>query len=407
MGGTLSTIGSRPPSNSRGSVSSVRTANRIANLPPYLFAEIDRKKAAKVAQGIDVISLGIGDPDTPTPARIVEAMAEAIRDPGNHQYPSYFGAQRYREACAEWMNRRFGVCVDPDDEVVALIGSKEGIAHIFIAYVDPGDYTLVPGAGYPVYHTGGILAGGLSHFMPMTAENGFLADFESTPPEVLAKAKMMFLSYPNNPTSAVADAEYFDRAIDFAREHDLLLIHDNAYSEIGYEGYRPTSLLERPGAKDVAIELFSCSKAYNMTGWRVAFAAGNAEAVKALGTVKSNIDSGVFTAVQDAAIEAMLGPQDDVRELNALYQRRRDLVIGALDSIGLRAEVPKATIYVWVEVPDGHTSASFATKVLEEADVIVAPGSAYGPSGEGYVRISLTTPDDRLREAIARIEASL
>ena len=384
----------------------MRTAQRIAELPPYLFAEIDRKKEAKQAQGIDVISLGIGDPDTPTPDRIVDAMAEAIRNPSNHQYPSYYGAKRYRDACAEWMNRRFGVKVDPDDETLALIGSKEGIAHIFLAFVDPGDYTLVPGCGYPVYHTGGILSGGRTHWMPMTEENGFLADFESTPADVLAKAKMMFLSYPNNPTSAIATPEYFDRAIEFAREHDLLIIHDNAYSEIGFDGYKPPSFLERPGAKDVAIELFSCSKAYNMTGWRVAFAAGNSTAIKALGTVKSNIDSGVFTAVQDAAIEAMLGPQE-VDGLSALYQRRRDMVMPALDKIGLRAHPCKGTIYIWARVPEGHSSAGFAEKVLEEANVIVAPGNAYGPSGEGYIRISLATPDDRLEEAIARIEATL
>lgn len=385
----------------------MRTASRIANLPPYLFAEIDRKKEAKQAQGIDVISLGIGDPDTPTPEHIVDAMARAIRDPKNHQYPSYFGAKRYREAAAEWMRRRFGVEVDPATEVLALIGSKEGIAHLFLAFTDPGDYTLVPGAGYPVYHTGGILAGGQSWFMPMTEENGFLADFESTPPEVLAKAKMMFISYPNNPTSAIANEEYFDRAIAFAREHDLLLVHDNAYSEIGFDGYRPPSILERPGAKDVAIELFSLSKAYNMTGWRVAFAVGNAEAIKALGTVKSNIDSGVFTAIQDAAIEALLGPQDSIQELCALYQRRRDLVIDTLHRIGLKAQTPKATIYVWARVPDGYTSAAFAEKVLEEANVIVAAGTAYGPSGEGYIRISLTTPDDRLEEALDRIKNTL
>jgi LL-diaminopimelate aminotransferase len=384
----------------------VRTAQRIAELPPYLFAEIDRKKEAKQAQGIDVISLGIGDPDTPTPDRIVDAMTEAIRNPANHQYPSYYGAKRYREACAEWMDRRFGVKVDADNETLALIGSKEGIAHIFLAFVDPGDYTLVPGCGYPVYHTGGILSGGLTHWMPMTEENGFLADFESTPADVLAKAKMMFLSYPNNPTSAIATPEYFDRAIEFAREHDLLIIHDNAYSEIGFDGYKPPSFLERPGATEVAIELFSCSKAYNMTGWRVAFAAGNATAIKALGTVKSNIDSGVFTAVQDAAIEALLGPQE-VDELSALYQRRRDLVMPALDRIGLAALTPKGTIYVWARVPEGYSSAAFAEKVLEEASVIVAPGNSYGPSGEGYIRISLATPDDRLEEAIARIEATL
>lgn len=385
----------------------MRTAQRIANLPPYLFAEIDRKKEAKQAQGIDVISLGIGDPDTPTPDHIVDAMAKAIRDPKNHQYPSYPGSKAYRQAAATWMMNRFGVEVSPDTETLALIGSKEGIAHLFPAFVDPGEYTLVPGCGYPVYHTGGILSGGLTHWMPMTEENGFLADFEGTPADVLARAKMMFLSYPNNPTSAIATPEYFDRAIAFAREHDLLLVHDNAYSEIAFDGYRAPSMLERPGAKDVAIELFSCSKAYNMTGWRVAFAVGNPEAIKAFATVKSNIDSGVFTAVQDAAIEALTGPQDSIVALNALYQRRRDLVMEALHKIGLKAETPKATIYIWAKVPEGFTSASFAAKVLDEANVIVAPGSSYGPSGEGYIRISLTTPDARLEEAIERIKNTL
>ena len=386
----------------------MRTAKRIDHLPPYLFAEIDRKKAIKTAQGIDVISLGIGDPDTPTPDHIVEAMIAATKNPANHQYPSYVGAPRYRAACAEWMSRRFDVDVDPNTEVLALIGSKEGIAHLFTAFVDPGDYTLVPGAGYPVYYTGGVMVGGETWWMPMTEENGFLADFESTPPDVLAKAKMMFLSYPNNPTSAIANDEYFDRAIAFAKRNDLLIVHDNAYSEIGFDGYVAPSFLQRPGAKDVAIELFSSSKAYNMTGWRVAFACGNATAIKALGTVKSNIDSGVFTAIQDAAIEAFLGPQDSIAELNAMYQRRRDLVLSALDKIGIEVPFkPIATIYVWAKVPEGYTSSSFAEKILEEANVIVASGSAYGPSGEGYIRISLTTPDDRLEQAIKRIEDSL
>ena len=385
----------------------MRTAQRIANLPPYLFAEIDKKVAKKRAEGIDVISLGIGDPDQPTPERVVSRMAEAIREPANHQYPSYVGAPRYRQACARWMKTRFGVDVDPDEEVVALIGSKEGIAHVFLAFVDPGDYTLVPGAGYPVYTTGGILAGGKYHYMPMTEANGFLADFESVPAEIAAQAKMMFLSYPNNPTSAIATEEYFDRAIAFANEHDLLIVHDNAYSEIGYDGYVPPSFLERPGAKDVAIELFSCSKAYNMTGWRVAFAAGNATAIEALGRVKTNIDSGVFTAIQDAAIEAFTGPQDSIRDLIELYTRRRDMVLATLADIGIQVHKPKGTIYMWPKVPEGYTSASFATHVLEQANVIVSPGNAYGPSGEGYVRITLTTPDDRLEEALERIRGSL
>jgi LL-diaminopimelate aminotransferase len=385
----------------------VRTAKRIENLPPYLFAEIDRKKEAKQAEGVDVISLGIGDPDMPTPQRIIDAMAEAIKNPKNHQYPSYSGSMPYRKACAEWLKRRFGVEVDPATEVLALIGSKEGIAHIFPAFVDVDEYTLVPGVGYPVYHTGGILVGGKTHWMPMNESNDWMADFESTPADVLAKAKLMFLSYPNNPSSAIATPEYFDRAIAFAKKHDLLIVHDNAYSEIAFDGYKPPSFLERPGAKDVAIEFFSCSKAYNMTGWRIAFAAGNAQAIKAFGTVKSNIDSGAFTAVQDAAIEAMLGPQDDVAEMCAIYQRRRDMVMDALDSIGLSARLPKGTIYVWAKIPEGYTSAQYAGELLDKVGVIVAPGNSYGPDGEGYIRISLATPDDRLVEALERIKTGL
>lgn len=385
----------------------MRTAKRMQNLPPYLFAEIDRKKEALQAQGADVISLGIGDPDRPTPQRIIDAMHTAIENPKNHQYPAYAGSKPYREACAEWMNRRFGVTVDPATEVVAMIGSKEGIAHLFPAFVDSGDYVLAPGVGYPVYTTGAILIDANVHYMPMNESNDWLADFEATPADVLAKAKMMFISYPNNPSAVAAPVEYFDRAIAFAKEHDLLLVHDHAYSEISFDGYKAPSILERPGAKDVAIELFSMSKAYNMTGWRVAFATGNAEAIKALGTVKSNIDSGIFTAIQDAAIEAMLGPQDDVAEMSALYQRRRDMVLETLASVGIKARTSQGTIYVWAQVPEGYTSAQFATQMLEQAHVIMPAGSAYGPDGEGYVRISLATPDDRLAEALERIKANL
>jgi len=379
----------------------------MANLPPYLFAEIDRKRALKEAEGVDVISLGIGDPDLPTPQRIVDAMATAITRPKNHQYPAYAGSRPYRAACAEWMKRRFGVELDSDTEVLALIGSKEGIAHLFPAFIDEGDYTLVPGVGYPVYTTGGVLIGGKTHYMPMNEENDWLADFESTPAEVLAHAKMMFISYPNNPAAVSAPVEYFDRAIAFAKEHDLLLVHDNAYSEIGFDGYVAPSIMQRPGAREVAIELFSCSKAYNMTGWRIAFACGNAGAINALGTVKSNIDSGAFTAIQDAAIEAMLGPQDDVAEMCAIYQRRRDMVLAALGTIGLTARRSAGTIYVWARIPEGYTSAEYATAVLEKAGVIVPAGSAYGPDGEGYIRISLATPDDRLAEALERMASTL
>lgn len=381
----------------------MRTAACLDQMAPYLFAQIDAKRDALRAQGADVISLGIGDPDLPTPDHIVDAMAEAIRKPANHQYPDYAGSPAFRRACAQYMEERFGVEVDPDVEVLALIGSKEGIAHLHTAFVDPGDYVLAPSIGYPVYSGGATLQSARTWFMPMDAASGFLADFESTPPEVLERAKIMFLGYPNNPTGACAPDEYLDRAIAFCLEHDLLLAYDNAYVDICFDGYRAPSILERPRAKECCIEFFSLSKSYNMTGWRIAFACGNPQAVAALGTVKNNLDSGQFTAVQDAAIAALTGSQDCVAEMCALYQRRRDLVVDALRAIGLACEAPKATIYVWARVPEGETSESFATRLLEQAHVIVTPGSGYGPDGEGYVRISLTTPDERLLEAVRRI----
>lgn len=385
----------------------MRTADCLNHMPPYLFAQIDAKRDALKAQGVDVISLGIGDPDMPTPEHIVDAMAEAIRKPENHQYPDYAGSKAYRVACAQWMRTRFGVEVDPDTEVLALIGSKEGIAHIHTAFVNPGEYVLAPSIGYPVYSGGATLVSAHTHFLPMKAESGFLADFSAVPADIVSQAKIMFLGYPNNPTGAVVTEEYFDRAIAFCREHDLLLVHDNAYSEIAFDGYVAPSILERPGAKEVAIEVFSMSKMYNMTGWRIAFACGNATAIQALGTVKNNLDSGQFTAIQDAAIVAMTSSQECIVRMNEIYQRRRDLIIDALDAIGIACEPPKATIYVWVKVPEGYTSAEFAEKMLTEAHVIVTPGSGYGPDGEGYIRISLTTPDERLLEAVERIKATL
>jgi len=380
-------------------------AKRLDNLSPYLFAEIDRKRDALKAAGHDVISLGIGDPDKPTPNRIVEAMAKAIRDPKNHQYPSYSGSPSYRQACADFMKKRFGVTVDKDDNVLALIGSKEGIAHLFPAFVDAGAYTLIPGVGYPVYDGGAVLNDSKSHWMPMSEENGWLADFESTPEDILDKAQMMILSYPCNPTSAVAPVEYFDKAIAFAKKHDLLLVHDNAYCDITFDGYVAPSILSRPDAMDCCIEIFSTSKSYNMTGWRCAFAVGNADAIKTLGTVKSNIDSGIFTAVQEAAIEAFLGDQSDVKAMASLYQHRRDLVIETLTEMGLKAHDPKGTIFIWAQVPKGYTSQEYASRVLDEAHVIIAAGTAYGPFGEGYFRISLATEDDRLVEALNRMKA--
>lgn len=385
----------------------MRTAACLDHMAPYLFAQIDAKRDALRAQGVDVISLGIGDPDQPTPDHIVDAMAAAIGDPKNHQYPDYAGSAAYRAACASWMEHRFGVEVDPQREVLALIGSKEGIAHLHTAFVDPGDYVLAPSIGYPVYSGGATLQSANTYFMPMREEDGFLADFSQVPDEVLGRAKIMFLGYPNNPTGACATDEYFDRAIAFCLEHDLLLAHDNAYCDICFDGYRAPSILERPRARECCIEFFSLSKSYNMTGWRIAFACGNERAVSALGTVKNNLDSGQFTAVQDAAIAALTGSQDCVAELCALYERRRDLVVGALRSIGVECNAPKATIYVWAKVPAGETSASFATRLLEKAHVVVTPGSGYGPGGEGYIRISLTTPDDRLLEAAQRMKAAM
>lgn len=385
----------------------MQKAECLNHLAPYLFAQIDAKRDALVAQGVDVISLGIGDPDMPTPSHIVDALIKAAQNPANHQYPDYAGSLAYRKACADWMRDRFGVTLDPKTEVLALIGSKEGIAHLHTAFVNPGDYVLAPSIGYPVYSGGATLQSANTYFMPMTAENGFLADFEQVPEDILKRAKIMFLGYPNNPTGAIATEEYFDKAIDFCIRHDLLLAHDNAYCEIGFDGYRAPSILERPRAMECCIEFFSLSKAYNMTGWRIGFAAGNPYAIEALGTVKNNLDSGQFGAIQDAAIVALRSSQDCIDEMNAIYMRRRDAIVEALQAIGLECNTPQATIYVWAKVPNGYTSAEFAEKLLEQAHVIVTPGSGYGPDGEGYIRISLTTPDDRLLEAVDRIKTTM
>lgn len=385
----------------------MQKAECLNHLAPYLFAQIDAKRDALVAQGVDVISLGIGDPDMPTPSHIVDALIKAALNPANHQYPDYAGSLAYREACADWMRDRFGVTLDPKTEVLALIGSKEGIAHLHTAFVNPGDYVLAPSIGYPVYSGGATLQSANTYFMPMTAENGFLADFEQVPEDILKRVKIMFLGYPNNPTGAIATEEYFDKAIDFCIRHDLLLAHDNAYCEIGFDGYRAPSILERPRAMECCIEFFSLSKAYNMTGWRIGFAAGNPYAIEALGTVKNNLDSGQFGAIQDAAIVALRSSQDCIDEMNAIYMRRRDAIVEALQAIGLECNTPQATIYVWAKVPNGYTSAEFAEKLLEQAHVIVTPGSGYGPDGEGYIRISLTTPDDRLLEAVDRIKKTM
>jgi LL-diaminopimelate aminotransferase len=383
----------------------VRSADRIRTLPPYLFAELDKKLAAKREAGADIISLGVGDPDLPTPDAVVEAMNEAVRDPATHRYPSYYGSPAFREAVARWYLRRFGVELDPQDEVVALIGSKEGLGHLSFAFIDPGDEALVPDPGYPVYGVSTRLAGGTPASLPMPAERGFLPDLSAAP--VTERTKILWLNFPSNPTAAVADLETLSDAVEFAREHDLLLAHDAAYSEITFDGYVAPSILQVPGAKDVAIEFNSLSKFSNMTGWRIGMAVGNAEALRALGVVKTNLDSGAFTAVQRAGIVALDGPLDQLDELRAVYQRRRDVVIEALNGLGWSLKPPLGSIYVWLPTPEDRTSTEFADLLLDEAGVFVAPGTGYGSAGEGYVRISLTVSDDLLREAMDRIARAI
>lgn len=383
----------------------MRPAKRIGSLPPYMFAELDRKLGEKRAAGIDVISLGIGDPDSPTPRHIVEALQEAAEDPATHHYPSYYGMPALREAIAGWMRDRFGVELDPDAEVQPLIGSKEGIAHLPVALLDPGDEVLVPDPGYPVFGIGTILAGGVPAAVPLRAERRFLPDLSSAP--VSAATRLMWLNYPSNPTSAVAELDFFEDAVAFAREHDVLIAHDAAYSELTYDGFVAPSILQVPGAKDVAVEFASLSKTYNMTGWRVGWVAGNADVVRALATVKTNIDSGIFDAIQRAAVVALTGPQDMVEELRAVYQKRRDLVVGTLNTLGWDLEPPRGSIYVWLPTKDGMPSAEFCELLLERARVVLSPGSGYGSGGEGYARISLTVPDDRLAEAMDRIREAL
>jgi LL-diaminopimelate aminotransferase len=378
-------------------------AARLGLLPPYLFAEIERKIAAKRAEGVDVISLGIGDPDTPTPPSIVRRMQDAVADPGTHQYPSNRGRQSFREAVAGFYGRRFGVELDPDTEIIPALGAKEAIANLNLALLDPGDVALASDPGYPVYTMGPLLVGAEPVPMPLVPGLGFQPDFDAIPADVLRRTKIMYLNYPNNPTGAVVEDDLFERAIALARTHDFVIVHDNAYSEITYDGYVAPSFLATPGASDVGIEVFSLSKTYNMTGWRSGAVMGNPDIVSAYWQLKTNIDSGMFEAVQEASAAALDSDQESVRDMCEIYRRRRDVLVDALRAIGLEVTPPKGAIYVWARVPDGETSASFTEKVLEEAAVVISPGAAYGPSGEGFVRMSLTTPDDRLVEAAERI----
>lgn len=382
----------------------MKVSERLEKIPPYLFAEIDRKIAEARAKGIDIISLGIGDPDQPTLQPVVEEMHRAIDNPKNHDYPPYNGTEKFRKAACEWMKKRFGVVLNPDTEMLANIGSKEAIAHIFFAFVDKGDYTLVPDPGYPVYHNATIFAGGMPYAMPLLEENGYLPDFDKIPEDIAKKSKLMFLNYPNNPTGAVADLEFFKKAVDFCKKYDILLCSDMAYSEMTYDGYVAPSVLQVEGGKDVAIEFYSHSKSYNMTGWRVGFVCGNAEAVKALGTIKNNIDSGTFKAIQDAAAAAFDIDKSTIDKLNKMYQERRDAAEEGFRELGWNIKPSKATFYLWLPVPKGMTSEEFVTLMLEKAHVVVPAGNGYGKCGEGYFRVALTKDVQTIKECIRRMK---
>jgi LL-diaminopimelate aminotransferase len=382
-------------------------SRRLRAIPPYKFQELERQIADKRAAGIDVISLGIGDPDEPTYDYIVRAMQEAVADPGTHQYPSNRGRAEFRQALAEFYERRFGVEIDPENEVIPAIGAKECICNLCFAFLDPGDVALASDPGYPVYTGGPLLAGADSELLPLLPELGFAPDLTAIPADVAARARLMFLNYPNNPSGAVVPEGFFEMVVSFAREHEILVVHDNAYSETTYDGYVAPSFLATPGAKEVGVEVFSLSKGYNMTGWRCAAILGNADAIQTYWRLKTNVDSGLFEAVQLAGAAALRGPRGPVERMNETYARRRDLVVSALRAIGVDVAAPKGTIYVWAPVPEGHTSTSFCELVLEEAAVVISPGSMYGPSGEGFFRISLTTPDERIEEAVERMREHL
>ena len=382
----------------------MKTSKRLDRIPPYLFARIDAKVAEAKAKGIDVISLGIGDPDMPTLQSVVDEMHIAINDPKNHDYPPYDGTFEFKKASADWMKKRFNVDMDPKDEILANIGSKEAIAHVFFAFVDSGDVTLCPDPGYPVYQNATILAGGEPYSMPLTAENGFLPELDKIPVDVAKAAKIMFINYPNNPTGAVCDLDFYKKAVEFCKKYDILLCSDMAYCEMTYDGYVAPSVFEVEGAKDVAIEFYSHSKSYNMTGWRVGFVAGNKEAIKALGTIKNNIDSGCFKAVQQAAIKGYSAPAEEIQKLNLMYKERKEVMEQGLRELGWDIKPSKATFYIWVPCPKGFTSEEFATVMLEKAHLVVPPGNGYGKYGEGYIRIAITKPVDVLKKAIQRMK---
>jgi len=382
----------------------MEVAQRLKSIPPYVFMELDQKVQAVAARGIDVINLGRGDPDQPTPAHVVEAMRQAVLDPVNHHYPPSGGLKEFKEAAAQWCEKRYRVKLDPVNEVTSLIGGKEGLHHTIMAFVDQGNYNLIPDPAYPVYQTSTILAGGIPHYLPLTPENNFLPDLESIPAAVLNKATLLMLNYPNNPTAAVADLGFFEKVIHFAKKNNLLFCHDLSYPDMTFDGYKAPSVLEIPSAKEVTIELHTLSKSFNMTGWRIGFATGNTQAVKALAKLKSNVDTDVFRAIQKAAIAALNGPLDHIDHCNKLYIERRDLAMQALGELGWHIKPSKATFYLWLRVPPGFTSWDFSFAVLEKTGVLVTPGPAYGPGGEGFFRIALCLPKERLQEAFERLK---
>jgi len=382
----------------------MKKSKRLDKIPPYLFVKIEEKKEELQKKGVDIIDFGIGDPDLPTPQHIFKKMHEVLELPASGQYPTSKGELSFRTAVADWYKKRFNVSLDPNNEVCTLLGSKEGLGHIFLAFIDQGDVSLVPDPAYPVYKIGTMLAGGDPYFLPLTAENKFIPDLDKIPKDILKKAKLLFINYPNNPTGAVAGLDFFEKCVKFAKKNNLLLVSDLAYSEMGYDDYKPHSVLEVPGAKEVTIEFHSLSKTYNMTGWRIGMAVGNSEAVQALATIKSNIDSGAFKAIQSAGIEALTGSQDCVEEHNKIFGERAQVLVNGLNSLGWKLPKPKATFYVWVPVPKGENSSSFTEKLLEKCGILVVPGNGYGPSGEGYVRFAITIPKERISLAIERMK---
>lgn len=380
----------------------IKQSDSLKKLPPYLFIEIDRKKKAAMDRGVDIIALGVGDPDQPTPEHIIKAGQAALAKAENHQYPFGAGLMKFREAVASWYKTRFNVKLDPATQIWSLIGSKEGIGHFHLAFVNPGDVVLIPEPGYPVYNTGTIFTHGEPYFMPLREENNFLPDLKAIPEKILKRAKVMFINYPNNPTSAIAPRSFYEEVVAFAKKHNIIVVHDAAYSELYYEE-KPMSFLEVPGAFEVGVEIHSVSKTYNMTGWRLGWACGNVEIVQALGRVKDNYDSGVFQAVQEAGIAALTGPQDCVESMRKLYRERRDALVPGLEKLGWKVVKPRATFYVWAHAPKGYTSAATVGKLLDEAGIVCTPGNGMGPSGEGYVRFALTVGVPRINEALARM----